>query len=235
MGRSLRTPRAAGAAGILFALLLGVTIVLLHSAIPGGPSHGTDWLTNSWSRKAARAELTVLPFAGIIFLWFMGAVRSHIGEAEDKFFATVFLGSGLLFAATLFALASGTGSLLALAEWRGPALDPHVWDLGRAFALDLLSGYCMRMAAVFTACTSTIGFQLSVFPRWMTWLGYLTAVLLLFVAPVSGWFQLTFPLWVLLISIHMIRVSGRRKGTTRTAPPPETTPPPEGGMTVGDG
>ncbi|WP_159007011.1 hypothetical protein [Streptomyces sp. NRRL S-813] len=130
VGRSLRTPRAAGAAGVLFAVLPAATIVLVHSAIPGGPAHGTDWLSSSSSRTAARTELAVLPFAGIIFLWFMGAVRSHIGEAEDRFFATVFLGGGLLFVAMLFAVAAGTGSLLAAFDGH-PRASRHLWDYGR--------------------------------------------------------------------------------------------------------
>jgi hypothetical protein len=48
--------------------------------------------------------LTLVPFAGIAFLWFMGVVRSHLGRLEDQFFSTVFYGSGLLFLAMLFTL-----------------------------------------------------------------------------------------------------------------------------------
>jgi hypothetical protein len=40
--------------------------------------------------------------AGIAFLWFIGVLRDRIGEREDRFFATVFLGSGLLFVAMIF-------------------------------------------------------------------------------------------------------------------------------------
>jgi len=47
-----------------------------------------------------------LPFAGIAFLWFIGVLRDRLGELEDRFFATVFLGSGLLFLAMLFASCS---------------------------------------------------------------------------------------------------------------------------------
>ena len=55
----------------------------------------------------------MVPFAGIAFLWFIGVVRDRIGEREDKFFATVFLGSGLLFVAMLFAAAAVLGGLIA--------------------------------------------------------------------------------------------------------------------------
>ena len=48
--------------------------------------------------------LGLVPFAGIAFLWFIGVVRDLIGDAEDRFFATVFLGSGILFVAIVFVL-----------------------------------------------------------------------------------------------------------------------------------
>ena len=45
-----------------------------------------------------RDDVTLLmPFAGISFLWFIGVVRDGLGRFEDRFFSTVFLGSGLLF------------------------------------------------------------------------------------------------------------------------------------------
>jgi hypothetical protein len=38
--------------------------------------------------------LTLVPFAGIAFLWFIGVVRDRLGASEDRFFATVFFGGG---------------------------------------------------------------------------------------------------------------------------------------------
>ncbi|EST36623.1 hypothetical protein [Streptomyces roseochromogenus] len=201
--------------GIVFAVVLAATLVLVHSAIPGGPGHGTAWLDRAGSRDAARAALAVLPFAGIAFLWFMGAVRSHFGEAEDKFFATVLLGSGLLFAAALFGLAATAGGLLAASGSPRAGAALRVWENGRDSSFTLLSSYGMRMAAVFTACVSTIGRRLGAFPPWLAWLGYLIAVILLFVAPSSAWFELAFPLWVLLVSIHMLATAGGRQRTPR--------------------
>jgi hypothetical protein len=53
-----------------------------------------------------------VPFAGIAFLWFIGVLRDRLGEREDRFFATVFLGSGLLFPAMLFASATVAGGII---------------------------------------------------------------------------------------------------------------------------
>jgi hypothetical protein len=51
---------------------------------------------------------------GIAFLWFIAVIRNLISDREDRFFATVFLGSGLLFVAMLF-IAAGVGASLMVA------------------------------------------------------------------------------------------------------------------------
>jgi hypothetical protein len=115
--QALRTPRAAGLVGIIFALLLAAAIILIRLAIPERPGNAGDvWLTDPSRRRTVQTALRLIPFAGIFFLWSMGAVRARIGKAEDQFFATVFLGSGLVFVATLFGAAAAAGSLLATAD-----------------------------------------------------------------------------------------------------------------------
>jgi len=100
---ALRTPRAAGIAGIAFAVLLFTVLVLVRLAVPNDPAEAGAWLTDGNRRRAAILALNLMPFAGIAFLWFIGVVRDRIGTGEDRLFATVFLGSGLLFIAMLFA------------------------------------------------------------------------------------------------------------------------------------
>ena len=71
-----------------------------------------------------------MPFAGIAFLWFIGVLRDRLGELEDRFFATVFFGSGLLFLAMLFASAAVAGGIIIAGQkgyWihrRLPSLAP---------------------------------------------------------------------------------------------------------------
>jgi hypothetical protein len=90
--RSLRTPRAAAIAGIIFSLLLITSEVLIWLSIPSDPSASPLEVVRH--AKNVSISLNLLPFAGIAFLWFMAVVRDHLGELEDRFFATVYLGSG---------------------------------------------------------------------------------------------------------------------------------------------
>src|SRR6266704_345493 len=111
--QALKTPRAAAVAGIVFAVLFTTSIVLIRLALPED-LRGTSaaaWLQGN--AATVSLALTLVPFAGIAFLWFMGVVRDRLGTLEDQFFSTVFFGSGLLFLAMIFASAAVAGGSLA--------------------------------------------------------------------------------------------------------------------------
>ena len=106
----LKTPRAAALAGILFSVFLIAGLLLLRLSVRADPLEAGAWLKTSSNRVAL--ALNLMPFAGIAFLWFIGVLRDRLGELEDRFFATVFLGSGLLFLAMLFASAAVAGGII---------------------------------------------------------------------------------------------------------------------------
>ncbi|MER7988789.1 hypothetical protein ABTY53_24810 [Streptomyces noursei] len=217
----LRTPRVAAVAGMVSAVLLGVAVLLVRLAVPERSEDAADWIHDTSQRGFLHTALMLLPFAGIFFLWFMGAVRDFVGDAEDRFFSTLFLGSGLLFVAMLFVLAATTGSLLAVTEASPSASagERVLWQYGRHLVLELLTSYATRMAAVFVVSTTTIGHRLGIFPRWLVWLGYLVALVLLFVVGGESHVELVFPLWMLAVSGHVFVITLRRhRGGGRPGP-----------------
>jgi hypothetical protein len=214
-GARLRTPRAAALAGILFSLLLGVALTLIALASPERPATVGAWLTESPRRAAISVALSLVPFAGIAFLWFIGVVRDRIGEREDRFFASVFLGSGLLFVAMLFVGAAVAGGLVAEESLRsGDPSGLAVLALGRRVVGLLLQEYAMRMAAVFTMTTATIALRTRVFSRWIGQLGVVVALVLLVGVGLTPWVELLFPAWVLLLSIDILRTDRSSTGFT---------------------
>ncbi|KJK55501.1 hypothetical protein [Saccharothrix sp. ST-888] len=209
--QALRAPRAAAVAGIVFSLLLGAVIVLVRSAVPTHASDTGQWLTDPTRRNSLQVALNLVPFAGISFLWFMAVIRNRIGPREDRFFATVFLGSGLLLVAAVLADAAFAGGLLAMSGPSGTAVtssQEQLWQFGRT-SYELLTTYSMRMAAVFTLSVSTIGRRLGITPRWLAHLGYLTALVLLVMVSSVAWFELAFPFWALVVSIHILASASR--------------------------
>lgn len=203
--RRLRTPRAAGMAGAVFAVLLAVAIVLVRISVPAG--NPVDTRIDPDKHWAVRAALEIIPFAGIFFLWFMGAVRALVGDAEDRFVATVFLGSGLVFVATMFAAGAASGATLNGAQTS---------DFGRSFGYTLMTTYALRMAAVFVFTTSTLGHRLGVLPRPLALFGYLAGLVLLVAASTLPWAELVFPAWALVVSLHILRVGLREPRRPRS-------------------
>lgn len=207
----LRTPRAAAFAGIAFAVLFIVIATLIHEAVPASPHDAGAWLTASGRRGNVHLALVLVPFCGISFLWFMGAVRSRIGDVEDKFFSTLFLGSGLLFVAMLFVLAALFGSLITVAALHRGHPPLAVWQLGRVAVYNLTTTYAMRMAAVFTISASTIALRLALHHRVIAWFGYLVGLLLLVASTTVPWIEMVFPLWVLFVSVDFLIRTYRRQ------------------------
>ena len=163
--------------------------------------------------------LNLLPFAGIAFLWFIGVVRDRLGEHEDRFFATVFLGSGLLFLAMLFASAAMAGGIV-IAYGASPTVAgiPRRTP-SRAVTYVILNTYAIKMAGVFMISTCTLFLRTKVTPRWMALLGYALALLLLVSISQLSWIFLVFPLWILLISVYILIENFRRQSGVATTDP----------------
>jgi hypothetical protein len=217
----LKTPRSAAAAGILFSMLLFIALGLLVNSVQTGPADAGAWLgAETW--KVALA-LNLIPFAGIAFLWFIGVLRARLGPAEDKLFATVFLGSGLLFVGLLFVAASAIGAILIAA---GSAPDhlrgSETYLLARSLAYNLASIYTLKMAGVFMLTASTLILRTRFTARWTALLGYAAAAIILLFSQFIGWTFFAFPIWVLVVSVNILVEEYRRPNDASRLP--EQTP-----------
>jgi len=210
---NLRTPKAAAIAGMLFSLLTVTIFWLLWNSVPADPQEPGLWLTTN--SHAVTLGLNLVPFAGIAFLWFMGVLRDRLGEREDRFFATVFFGSGILFLAMLFGASAIVGAILITFSAEPKDLvNSATFHFVRAAAYTMLNTYMIKMAAVFMMTASTLAIYIRFAPRWLALLGYFFSLLLLFSSHYIRWSFLLFPLWVFLISIHILRDNVLRQSDT---------------------
>lgn len=216
----LHAPRAAAIAGILFSVLLIASIVLLRLAVPPDPLDAGAWLATRADTVAL--SLNLIPFAGIAFLWFIGVLRDRLGEREDRFFATVFLGSGLLFLAMLFFSAAVVGGLI-IAYTAEPErlLGSPTFALGRAITYEIMNVYAIKMAGVFMIVTSTLALRTGFLARWIAFVGFVLALSLLFSGRYVDWILILFPVWVLLISLYILIDHARPKTAKRGTQPLE--------------
>jgi len=199
----LETPRSAAIAGIVFSVLMISGLLLIRLTVRANPLETGTWLKTSSGTVAL--TLTLVPFAGIAFLWFIGVLRDRLGELEDRFFGTIFLGSGLLFIAMLFASAAVAGGIvIAYREKPAALLDSATFAFARAAGYEIMNLYAAKMAAVFMVSTSTVAIRTGLFARWIAFIGYAFALFLLLSGRYVEWVIMVFPLWVLLVGIYIL-------------------------------
>jgi hypothetical protein len=219
--RELRTPRAGAVAGLAFTVLFVGSVLLLRKQPPQGASAAEieAWYLRGNVRDLALVGIYLAPFAGIAFLWFIAVIRSRIGEREDRFFATVFLGSGLVFVAMMFgATAAAIAPVATVRFQRAPVPGPDAFALARALAYSFLYIYAVRAGAVFMIVVSTIGLRTGTLPRWLAVTGYVVALVLLFGVSFFRLSVLLFPAWVAAVSLVILitaQVSSERRARAR--------------------
>jgi hypothetical protein len=205
---NLKTPKAAAIAGMVFSILLIGVFWLLRTSIPADPQEPGSWLHSNAGSVAF--ALNLMPFAGIAFLWFIGVLRDRLGQQEDRFFATVFLGSGLLFLGMLFTSAAIIGAILiAFTMHPQELIGSATFHFARAAAYSMVNVYMIKMASVFMITTSTVAIYTGIAPRWLAILGFVLALILLFGSFYISWSFLVFPLWVFLLSACILNDSIR--------------------------
>ena len=200
----LKTPKAAAIAGIAFSLLLLLILWLLRTSIPADPLEPGAWLATD--TRAVTVALNLVPFAGVAFLWFIGVLRDRLAQLEDRFFATVFFGSGLLFLAMLFAAAAVIGAVVLVASISAPdeLMNSATFRFARAASYIIMNVYALKMAAVFMISTSTVVIRTGIAPRWIAFLGFALALMLLIGSFFVSWSFAVLPFWVFLISIYIL-------------------------------
>jgi hypothetical protein len=194
---------------MLFSVLLIAVFGLLRVSVPADPQEPGAWLATS-SNTVALA-LNLVPFSGIAFLWFIGVLRDRLGNLEDRFFATVFLGSGLLFLGMLFTAAAVIGAILiAFAEAPRELINSATFTFARAAAYNIVNIYMIKVAGVFMISTSTVAIYTRFAPRWLAMTGYALSLVLLFGSYYISWSFVVFPLWVFMVSVCILMDNIRR-------------------------
>jgi hypothetical protein len=207
--REVRSPRSAALAGILFSLLMISSMILLYrSATATLADIDLEWL-ESWSGTAS-VVLVLVPFAGIAFLWFTGVMRDLMGDLEDKFFSTVFLGSGIILVVMMYVWAAAVGAVFGTYALAAEvSVDKDVYLYGLVFMNQILGNYFLRMAAVYMLSIGSLWTRTKVVPRWMVIVTYVVGLGFLLFASILREARFLFPAWVLLVSVYILILNYR--------------------------
>lgn len=197
--RQVRSPRSAAIAGILFALMRITSLILISSAIASADSY-QEWF-ETWSSISSVVLLLVV-FSGIAFLWFTGVIRDRIGDREDRFFSTIFFGSGILYVGMGFVWAAIFGAILGI--YASPShllVDNDIYIFGFAMMNEIINTFALRMAGVYMTSINTLWTRAGVMPRWLTIITYILALGFLFFAERLLAARYLFPAWVFIVSV----------------------------------
>ena len=208
-------PRAAASAGLLFSMLMLISLGIFRAAVPAVPEEQS--IVNAPFGHALTLSLHLVPFAGVAFLWFIGVLRHRMGTSEDQFFGTVFLGSGFLFVASLFAATAVAGAVLGSSHTRpGEQVSSEFYYFARQVGYAFLNIFAVRMAGVFTFSTCVIALRTGIFPRWIAYSGFACGLILLLVISNWLWIAVLFPLWTILVSVYILAVQRKSNPEKRT-------------------
>jgi hypothetical protein len=200
---NIRAIRAAGVAGLVFAALMTTSLALFRANPPDATGAGGGvpvGVMDTWL-----VALYLIPFAGIAFVWFLAALRRRIGRLEDQFFATVFLASGLLFVAMLFATGAAASATVAAGRVGTDPVNQAVFEFGQVLAETLFYVFAVKMAAAFMLVSSTIGRRTGFLPRWFVVAGLVAGTVMLFSISFFELLAVIFPVWVAVVSILLLR------------------------------
>jgi hypothetical protein len=205
--------RAAGIAGLVFASTMTASLVLLRldPIALGDTGDGTQGVQVG---NATLVALYLIPFSGIAFTWFLAALRRRVGRLEDQLFATVFLATGLLFVAMLFAAGAAASAAVTAGRFGTTTAGTIAVLFGASLAKTLFYVFAVKMAGAFMLVSSTIGRRTGALPRWFTLVGIVAGLVMLFSVGFFEPLALIFPAWVAIVSIVLLRASRDAWGPT---------------------
>ena len=205
----VRSVEAAAVAGIGYSVLavLALTRMSSYPSLDQTNAELTAWFDDDGNQVLLGGALGLASVSAIAFLWFVAVIRRRLGDREDRFFATVFFGSGIAYVAVWLVGASVlAGPAIAMTLLDAAEVTPASASLAGGIAAALLLVVAPRIEAVFIFSTSTVILRSKVLPSWLAFAGYLAGAIM-FVAPfVYLPLGYVFPVWVFVVSIVLLIV-----------------------------
>ena len=209
--REVRSPRAAAIAGIVYSLLMCIIMIFSYKTIQVRPENITEeWVQGLPGNTSL--VIALIPFAGIAFLWFTGVVRDQLSYQEGRFFATLFLGSGIIYVLLLFLWSAIFGAIIFTSEMRVAGLaSSGMYIFGIVLMNEIIGSYSLRMAAIYMTAIGALWGRTGLMPRWMTIITYVLALGFLLFANTVREARFLFYGWVLLVSAYILVLNYRRR------------------------
>ena len=208
--KEIRSPRSAAIAGIVYSALMITGMLLTANMVSSIPADiNRNWL-EEWS-GIAKVLVTIVPFAGLAFLWFTGVVRDRLGDREDRFFSTIFFGSGIISVVMLFIWGATAGAMFGtFAISAELVVDDDIFIFGFAFMNEIIGNYALRMAGAYMMSIGSIWTRTGLMPRWLSLGTFILALGFLLFAGIIREARFLFPVWIFVVSVYILILNYRR-------------------------
>ena len=156
---------------------------------------------------ATVAGLYLLPFAAILFLWFIVALRGWIRgtrKRRNMLISDLQLVSGSVFTAIFLVGVGAIATPLVVLESEVVDIGVEDVQLVAGFGNALMDVMGVRIAAIFVIATASLGVTTGVFPRWFSYASYAFGALLMIAPMVQPPLILAFPTWVIVLSVILL-------------------------------
>jgi len=201
--KKLNSPRAAAAAGIIFSLLMLSVLIMTNDFTEVITENiATEW-AETWSGIASLA-ITMISFAGIAFLWFTGVIRDRLGDQEDRFFATIFLSSGIILVLLFFMWGAILSAIVNTEILITTKVATHLYIFAFTLMNEIIGNYALRVASIYMFSICTLWTKTGAMPRWLTIFTYILAFGFLITAQSIREAKYIFPAWVFLVSVYIL-------------------------------
>ena len=209
--REVRSPRAAGFAGIVYSILMSFGMILTDRFSEVSFGEITPEFLQNWSDTASLV-IALVPFAGIAFLWFTGVVRDQLSYQEGRFFATLFFGSGIVQVVLLFIWGAIFGTIMGVRNLFAAGMaEGGILIFGFVLMNEIIGNYALRMAGIYMTAIGALWSRTGRMPRWLIIITYILALGFLLAADRFRESRFIFPTWVLIVSIVILVLNFRSK------------------------
>jgi hypothetical protein len=204
--RRLASVQAAAVAGIVSAVCwsIGLRGLLATPALDATDSEIIDFYRDPETAVSASVLLQVVVVGTIAFLWFVGVIRSRLGDVEPRLFGTVFLGGAILLAMLIFVGTAALAAPTVLVDVGQQTPEPGSAAMTRSVAAIVLSVFAPRVAALFMFSTATLGRATGALPTWLVVITYLIGVGQLINVTISQPSIYVVPAWTALVSVVLL-------------------------------
>jgi hypothetical protein len=202
----MRSIEAAAIAGLLHAALSLIATFMLQSAPEPGEGDAViaAWYLDDGNQRRLLTAVNLLTISSIMFLWFVAVIRRRVGERENRFFGTVFLGSALLLTGAWLTAGVLFAAPAISADAFGVVPGADVVAMSQASGISMASLVASRLEAVFIISTTTVGRLSQAFQSWFIAASYVVGLTLLLMPIPNAALTFVFPAWVAAMSVLLL-------------------------------